>query len=75
MSAPVGHRTHLGPKGKGESSMFGKRMDREAVYRFGPQDPSDMAKAGLLQSQGPVSQKQLVGYNGWRPRSSLRYQA
>jgi hypothetical protein len=31
MSAPLGHRIHLGPKGMGDNSMFGKRMVPEAV--------------------------------------------
>lgn len=58
MSMPLGHRTDLGPKGKGESSMFGKRMDSEAVYGFDPQDPSDRAKAALPELQRPFSKKQ-----------------
>ena len=31
MSTPLGHRTYLGPKGKGNNSMFGKRMVAETV--------------------------------------------
>jgi hypothetical protein len=31
MSAPLGHRIYLGPKGMGDNSMFGKRMVPEAV--------------------------------------------
>jgi hypothetical protein len=54
----------------GDNSMFGKRMSREAVNRLDPQDPSDRAKADLPESQGPVNQKQLVGYNGCNPDGS-----
>jgi len=67
MSIPMGRRTYLGPKGMGDKSMFGKRMSREAVERLDPQDSSDMAKADLPESQGPVNQRQLVGYNGCNP--------
>jgi hypothetical protein len=55
MSMPLGHRTYLGPKGKGENSMFGKRMCSEAVYGHDPQDPSDMVKAELPELQRPFS--------------------
>ena len=65
MSQPMGRRIHLGPKGMGENSTFGKRMSREAVERFGPQDPSDMAKADLPESQGPISQ------NIWSGRAAV----
>ena len=67
MSTPTGHRTYLGPKGKGENSMFGKRKVREAVYGTDPQDPSDMAKATLLEPQDPLSKEHLAGYNGYNP--------
>jgi hypothetical protein len=71
MSTPMGHRTYLGPKGKGESSMFGKRKMLEAVYGIDPQGPSDMAKATLLEPQDPMSKEHLAGYNGCNPGCPL----
>lgn len=58
---PIGHRTHLEPKGEGETSMSGKRMNSETVYGPDPQDLSDMVKAGLPEPQDPLSK---VSYPG-----------
>lgn len=67
MSTPMGRRTYLGPKGMGDNSMFGKRMNREAVKRLDPQDSSDMAKADLPESQGPVNQSSWSGRTAVTP--------
>lgn len=58
MSSPLGHRTHFGPKGKEDNSMFGKRMRSEVVYGRDPQDPSNRVKATLPELQRPFSKQQ-----------------
>jgi hypothetical protein len=58
---PIGRRTHLEPKGEGETSMSGKRMNSETVYGSDPQDLSDTVKAGLPEPQDPLSK---VSYPG-----------
>lgn len=55
MLMPLGYRTYLGLKRKGENSMFGKRVRPEAVYGRDPQNPGDKAKAVLLELQRPFS--------------------
>jgi hypothetical protein len=67
---PMDHRTHLEPKGEGETSMSGKRMSLEAVYRPDPQDPSDMVKAGLPEPQDPHSNVSYLGTTAVHPRRS-----
>ncbi len=53
--------TNLDPKGRGDKSMFVKRGTAEGVYAVAPQRLSDMAKAGLPESQSPVVERTLVG--------------
>jgi hypothetical protein len=44
---PLGHRTYLDAKAKGENSLFGKAGCREATKRSARRDPDGMVKAGL----------------------------
>jgi len=46
--------TYLDSKERGDNSMFVKRGTAEDVYGVALQRLSDMAKAGLLESQCPV---------------------
>jgi hypothetical protein len=64
---PIGHRTHLEPKGEGETSMSGKRMNSEAVYGSDPQDLSDMVKAILPEPQDPFSKVSYPGRTAEHP--------
>jgi hypothetical protein len=50
---PLGHRTYLAAKAKGESSMFEKAGHRETVYRCAGRDPDGMVKVALLEPQFP----------------------
>ena len=65
---PMDHRTHLEPKGEGETSMSGKRMNLEVVYRSDPQDPSETVKAGLPEPQDPNSKESYLGTTAKYPR-------
>ena len=51
----MGRGTYLEPKGEGDNSMSRKRSTRESVYHVAPQDPDDMVKATLLETQDPWS--------------------
>jgi len=50
---PLGHRTYLDAKAKGESSMFGKSGCQEITNWHARQDPDGMAKATLPEPKYP----------------------
>ena len=50
----LGHLAYLAGKPGGDKSMPGKRRPSGGVQGGVPQDPRDMAKAGLLQAQSPA---------------------
>src|SRR5262249_49947147 len=50
---PLGHRTHLAGKPKGDNRMFGKPGDAETTEASARRDPDGMAKPGLAESQCP----------------------
>jgi hypothetical protein len=50
----VGRPADLEGKPVGDKSMPGKRWSSGGVQGGVPQDPHDMAKAGLLEAQSPV---------------------
>ena len=50
----LGHPIDLKAKAGGEKSMPGKRETLEDAEGAVPQDPRDMAKAGLPESQSPA---------------------
>ena len=50
----MGRLTYLDGKPEGENSMSGKRWPSGGVQGGVPQDPRDMAKAGLLEAQSPT---------------------
>jgi hypothetical protein len=49
----LGHRVYLKAKAGGDNSMPEKREPLEDAYGAVPQDPRDMAKAGLPEPQSP----------------------
>ena len=49
----LGHPVYLKAKAGGEKSMPEKREVLEHAEGTDPQDPCDMAKAGLLESESP----------------------
>jgi len=54
----VGHAAHLDAKAEGDNSMLRKREQAEDVYAsLVPQDPRDMVRATLLESQFPGAQR------------------
>jgi hypothetical protein len=53
----VGQATYLDAKAEGDNSMSSKRGPSEGVYgKFAPQDPHDMVRARLPESQFPAAQ-------------------
>lgn len=50
----MGRLAYLDAKARGDKSMPGKRWPAGGVHAVVPQDPRDMAKAGLLEAQSPV---------------------
>jgi hypothetical protein len=50
----LGRLAHLDAKARGDKSMPGKWWSSGGVQGGVPQDPRDMAKAGLLEAQSPV---------------------
>ena len=51
---PLGHRTHLATKVKGETSMFGKAGSRETTKLLAGRGPDGTVKARLLEPQCPI---------------------
>src|SRR6476660_3005075 len=49
----LGHLAYLDGKPEGDNSMPGKRWPSGGVQGGVPQDPRDMAKAGLLEAHSP----------------------
>lgn len=52
-----GDPTHLNPKGRGESSMLGKRGMSEDVYGMVPRHLSNKVKTGLFELESPVVER------------------
>ena len=50
---PLGHRTYLATKVKGDNSMFGKAGCRETINRHARQDPDGTVKARPLEAKYP----------------------
>ena len=50
---PLGHRTHLKPKGVGENSMFGKAGCSETIKLHAGRGPDGTVKAELPEPQCP----------------------
>jgi hypothetical protein len=57
----LGYLADLDAKARGDHSMPGKRWPSGGVQGVAPQDPRDMAKAGLLQAQSPAASTTAVG--------------
>lgn len=51
----LGRLTYLEAKAEGDNSMSGKRWPSGGIQGGAPQDPLDMAKAGLLEAQSPAA--------------------
>ena len=51
---PLGHRTYLKAKARGESSMFERQDAAETVKLHAGRDPDGMVKAELLEPQCPI---------------------
>lgn len=66
---PLGHRTHLAAKAKGESSMFGKVGCAETTQAHARRGPVGMVKAELPEPQCPFCKAQRAGYGGKYPVS------
>jgi len=50
---PLGHRTYLATKVKGENSMFGKAGCSETTKRYARRDPDGTVKAALPEPKCP----------------------
>lgn len=51
---PLGHRTYLAAKAKGDNSMFGKAGSDETTKSLAGRDPDGMVKARLLEPKCPL---------------------
>ncbi|WP_345035163.1 transposase [Streptomyces sannanensis] len=51
----LGRLIYLEAKAEGDNSMSGKRWPSGGIQGGAPQDPRDMAKAGLLEAQSPAA--------------------
>ena len=58
---PLGHRTYLAAKAKGESSMSGKARRSETTKRPARRDPDGMVKAVLLEPKCPYCKERRLG--------------
>ena len=61
----LGRLAYLDGKPEGDKSMPGKRWPSGGVQGGVPQDPCDMAKAGLLQAQSPVVNVRTLRNDAW----------
>src|ERR1039457_4340921 len=61
----LGHLAYLDGKPEGDKSMPGKRWPSGGVQGGVPQDPRDMAKAGLLEAQSPVVNVRTRRNDAW----------
>src|SRR5258708_33282893 len=61
----LGRLAYLDGKPEGDKSMPGKRWPSGGVQGGVPQDPRDMAKAGLLQAQSPVVNVRTLRNDAW----------
>src|SRR6266516_6579072 len=61
----LGRLAHLDGKPEGDKSMPGKRWPSGGVQGGVPQDPCDMAKAGLLQAQSPAVNVRTLRNDAW----------
>jgi len=59
----LGYPTYPTAKAKGERSMLGKREQAEDAYACVPQDPRDMMKTALSETQPPVMQGYVPRYS------------
>ena len=67
-----GSSTYLRAKAGGDKSMSEKRESLEGVYSAVPQDPRDMVKAGLPESQSPVVELYTRRDHAWLRRHHER---
>jgi hypothetical protein len=51
---PLGHRTHLAAKAKGDNSMFGKSENDETTKSFVWRGPDGMVNARLHEPKCPI---------------------
>jgi hypothetical protein len=61
----LGHLVYLKAKAGGENSMPEKREMTEDAEDIVPQDPRDMAKAGLPEAQSPAVEPHTRCYSVW----------
>jgi hypothetical protein len=61
----LGHLAYLDGKPEGDKSMPGKRWSSGGVQGGVPQDPRDMAKAGLLEAQSPAVNVRTLRNDAW----------
>src|SRR5215813_12920499 len=61
----LGRLAYLDGKPEGDKSMPGKRWPSGGVQGGVPQDPRDMAKAGLLEAQSPVVNVRTLRNDAW----------
>jgi hypothetical protein len=61
----LGRLAYLDGKPEGDKSMPGKRRPLGGVQGGVPQDPRDMAKAGLLEAQSPVVRVRTRRNGAW----------
>jgi len=58
---PLGHRTYLAAKAKGDSSMFEKAWCEEIAESHACQDPDGMAKPELVEPKCPLCKAHNLG--------------
>jgi hypothetical protein len=61
----LGHLAYLDGKPEGDKSMPGKRWPPGGVQGGVPQDPRDMAKAGLPEAQSPAVNVRTLRNDAW----------
>jgi hypothetical protein len=61
----LGHLAYPDGKPEGDKSMPGKRWSSGGVQGEVPQDPRDMAKAGLLEAQSPAVNVRTLRNDAW----------
>ena len=58
---PLGHRTYLAAKAKGDQSMFGKARCSETTKRYARRDPDGMVNAVLREPKCPYCKERRLG--------------
>ena len=61
----LGRLAYLDAKARGDKSMPGKRWPSGGAQGGVPQDPRDMAKAGLLEAQSPAVNVRTLRNDAW----------